>query len=176
MCGKYRWVLALALLALVSCGGALPLQRTHERGMLPAHWTAADGKSEPVPFSFEAESSSHGRMVTTLGRGGEHFQGAYMRVEPATKGHIIFTKIYEGWAGPEWAVWQHDADGGWTETASSSAGFAHHYTGKVVASLSGSEHHAMRCHFTLKDPFAGLLHGGEGKCQISDGGQIELEF
>lgn len=142
--------------------------------MLPAHWTAADGKSEAVPFSFEAENSGQGRMFTTLGRGGEHFEGTYLRVEPATKGHIIFTKIYEGWSGPEWAVWQRDADGRWTETSSSD--FAHRYTGKVLASLRGSASHAMRCRFTLKDPVAGLLHGGGGECQISDGGHIELEF
>lgn len=45
-----------------------------------------------------------------------------------------------------------------------------------MATLNGGEKHAMRCRFTLKEPQAGLLRGGKGECQFSDGGRVELDF
>lgn len=164
--------LALALACLLSCASG---PGTHAKGMLPARWTAADGTSQEVPFSYESQSDTHGVMYATLGKGGEHFRGSYVRVEKSTKGHLV-TAVYDGWSSPEWQVWEHDPDGEWTATATSYGDFAHFYSGKVVATLTGSEHHLMRCHFTLKAPEAGLLGGGEGECQISDRGRVHLQF
>jgi len=146
-----------------------------DSGMLPAHWTDPEGRQEAVPFSFEVEDSKTGVLMTTLGKGGEHFRGAYVRVEESTKGELV-TEVYDGWSSPEWEAWHHDADGQWTATAQSFGDFEHFYTGKVVATLRGSENHSMRCRFTLTDPQGGWLHGGSGECQISDGARVELEF
>jgi len=143
--------------------------------MLPARWTPPGGRSQEVPFSFEAENSKTGMMFTTLGKGGEHFRGFYVRVEQSTKGYLV-TEVYNGWSSPEWEVWQHDPDGNWTATAKSFGDFAHFYTGKVVATLNGSEKHSMRCRFTLANPQASLLRGGKGECQVSDGGRVDLDF
>jgi hypothetical protein len=54
--------------------------------------------------------------------------------------------------------------------------FAAFYTGKVVATLSGGRGHSMRCQLSLNDPEGGLLGGGSGRCQVSDGGSLSLEF
>jgi hypothetical protein len=143
--------------------------------MLRATWTALNGATQEVPFSFVSESETHGTMFTTLGKGGEHFHGPYVRVEESTKAHMV-TVIYDGFSAPEWGVWQHDAEGQWTETSVSYGDFAHFYTGKVVASLSGGGGHAIRCQFVLNEPRAGFLQGGTGHCQISDRGRIDLDF
>jgi hypothetical protein len=144
-------------------------------GMLPAQWTPASGTSRPVPFSFEAESPSHGTMSTTLGAAGEQFHGPYVRVEKSSRGHLV-TAVYDGWSSPEWQMWTAEPDGGWTETGVSVGEFAAFYTGKVVATLSGGRGHSMRCQLSLNDPEGGLLGGGSGRCQVSDGGSLSLEF
>ena len=64
----------------------------------------------------------------------------------------------------------------WVAEAKSYGDFAHFYTGKVVATLKGSEGHAMRCRLSLPRPAEGLLGGGEGTCQTTDGSRIDLEF
>ncbi len=170
-----RFALVIALLGFTGCSGNLPSVEPRETGLLPARWFAPDGRDIEVPFSFEVENSKAGMLVTTLGKGGEHFRGRYVRVEQSTKGELV-TEVYDGWSGPEWEVWRRDADGEWTASAKSFGDFADFYTGKVVATLSGSENHAMRCRFTLKDPQGGWLHGGTGECQISDGSRVELDF
>lgn len=142
--------------------------------MLPARWTDAQGQSREVPFSFEARGPG-GEMFTTLGRGGEHFRGPFVHVRASTQGEVI-TEVYDGWSSPEWEAWQHEPDGDWVATATSFGEFAHFYTGRVVATLQGSEGHAMRCRLTLTNPHADLLESGHGTCQISDGGRLDLEF
>ena len=168
-------VIAIGLVGLFGCSGSLPTLEPRETGMLPAHWIDPDGRREAVPFSFETANAKTGELLTTLGKGGENFRGPYVRVEQSTKGELI-TEVYDGWSSPEWEAWHHDADGQWTATAQSFGDFAHFYTGKVVATLSGSENHSMRCRFTLTDPQGGGLHGGTGECQISDGARVALDF
>jgi hypothetical protein len=171
-----RCALAVGLVGLFSCGGSAPsAEKIRDSGMLPARWSAPDGRSEEVPFSFEVENAETGLLSTTLGKGGERFRGPYVRVERSTQGELV-TEVYNGWSSPEWEVWHHDADGHWTATAKSFGDFADFFTGKVVATLSGSENHAMRCQFTLTNPPGGWLHGGTGECQVSDGARVDLDF
>lgn len=153
----------------------MPSAESHETGMLPAYWTSPNGRRQAVPFSFDTINAETGKMFTTLEKGGEHFRGIYVRVEASTEGHLV-TEVYNGWSSPEWEIWQHDPDGNWSATATSFGDFAHFYTGKVVATLEGSEENSMRCRFTLANPHTGLLRDGKGVCQISDGGRIELDF
>ncbi len=110
-----------------------------------------------------------------LGKAGEFFRGRYVRVEQSTKGHLV-TTVYEGFSGPEWEIWGHDSEGHWTATGVSFGEFAHFYTRRVLATLKGDRDDSMRCQFTLREPPEGLLRGGVGRCQISDGGHIHLEF
>ncbi|MDX1385626.1 MAG: hypothetical protein R3190_18380, partial [Thermoanaerobaculia bacterium] len=83
---------------------------------------------------------------------------------------------YDGWSSPEWETWTHDSEGHWTPTGVSFGEFARFYTGKVVATLSSRDGISMRCQITLREPQSGLLGGGSGACQISDGGKLSLEF
>jgi len=173
--GWLRGALAVALVGLAGCAGSAATDEIRDSGMLPARWSTDDGPSQEVPFSYEVESDDRGLLETTLGKGGEHFRGPYVRVEESTKGEWV-TEVYNGWSSPEWEAWHHDADGEWTATAKSFGDFADFYTGKVVATLRGSENHAMRCRFTLTDPEAGWEEGGKGECQVSDGARVDLDF
>ena len=168
--------------AFPQCGPANPGEdlassqaASAKTGMLPARFTSPKGVTEPVPFSFEAASAKRGTMSTALGDGGEQFHGSYVRVEASTKDHLV-TEIYDGFSAPEWQVWEHDPDGGWTATGVSFGAFAHFYTGKVVATLAGNRGSSMRCQLTLREPESGLSGGGSGGCQVSSGGTLRLEF
>lgn len=146
-------------------------------GVLPAYWTPPQGSRQPVPFSFESQGddTAQGTMHTTLGQGGERFEGSYLRIQESTKGELV-TAMSVAWSGPEWQLWKHDADGDWTQEGVSVGEFARFYDGKVTATLRGDRGHAMRCQFVLKDPEAGLLQGGTGRCQVTDGGALSLAF
>ena len=87
---------------------------------MQARWTAAEGGTQEVPFSFESESDRQGAMFTMLGKAGELFRGRYVRVEQSTKGHLV-TAVYEGFSGPEWEIWGHDSEGHGLPPASPSA-------------------------------------------------------
>jgi len=173
--GIARGAPILLLASLLGCGGLAAPSGSDERGLLPARWTDAEGRSQEVPFSFEARNTTSGELFTTLGKGGEHFRGPYVLLQDSTKGHLV-TEIYDGWSSPEWEDWEQEPDGDWIATAKSYGEFAHFYTGKVVASLTGSEGHVMRCRLSLPRPDLGLLGGGEGSCQTSDRSRIDLEF
>lgn len=147
----------------------------NKSGMLPARWLPAEGPGQDVPFHFESKTSTEGTMSTKLGGAGEQFHGRYVRLEEASKGEVV-TTIYDGWSGPQWEVWQHDANGNWTAAATSIGGFARFYSGKVVAILAGDRGSSMRCQMSLKEPQVGLAGGGEGNCQISSGGLLRLVF
>ncbi len=154
-----------------------PMPKGPRTGMLPARWKPPEGAVQEVPFSFESlgRDTVRGRMHTTLGSGGERFEGDYLRIQQSTKGDLV-TAMSVGWSGPEWQLWKHDADGDWTQEGVSVGEFAHFYTGKVLATLRGDRGHAMRCQLTLKDPEGGLLDGGTGRCQVTDGGSLTLDF
>jgi len=111
-------------------------------------------------------------MHATLGKGGERFDGKYVRVESAPK--AVVTTVYSDWSAQTWEVyaWDPVAEG---EVFDYDL-FVKRYSGKVLATLFGDRGDAMRCRFTLQDPERGLLQGGVGECQVSDGGKIDIEF
>jgi hypothetical protein len=166
----------ISRLIVVFCGVALAgCQSAPQRGMMEARWIAPDGHSEIVPFSFESVTSEHGGLITTLGRGGEHYAGPYVLVESSTQGKLV-TEVWNGVSSPEWTVWQHDPDGTWHAEGISFGAFAHFYTGKAVASMQGNRGHKMRCQLHLDQPARGPLAGGTGKCQTTAGDRVELSF
>jgi len=144
-------------------------------GMLPARWTPVHGPSQEIPFSFESETPSRGRMSTTLGDGGEMFHGSYLRLEAAAKDDLV-VRIYDGWSGSEWEAWQGGPEGEWAVTGITLDAFTRFYSGRMVATLDGNQGHSMRCQFRLNEPRAGLTGGGTGICQVSDGGRLSLRF
>lgn len=144
-------------------------------GMLTARWVPAKGQPEEVPFSYEATKKSRGEMFTTLGKGGEHFHGGYVRVEASSKDGFA-VDVYNGWAIPDWAAFGPDGGVGWVATGVSWDEFVKLYTGQVVASLEGDRGHHIRCKLQLQAPQVGLAGGGNGVCQISDGGTLEMSF
>ena len=50
------------------------------------------------------------------------------------------------------------------------------YGNQAVATLFGDHSHSMRCRFRLSDPGEGLMGGGIGQCQVSDGSAIDAQF
>ncbi len=167
-CSSFLLVLSWGL-TLLAC------QSPPQRGMMEARWTAKDGGSEMVPFSFEALGETHGGLFTTLGKGGEHYSGPYVLVEASTEGKLV-TEVYDGMSSPEWTAWEGGPDGTWHEVGISFGAFAHFYTGKVVASLQGNRGDRMRCQLQLERPSDGLLGGGTGRCQTTAGDRIDLSF
>lgn len=157
------------MLVLTTC------QSPPERGMMEARWTAPDGHSEMVPFSYEVLGETHGGLFTTLGKGGEHYTGPWVQVEASTRGAVV-TEVWNGMSGPEWTAWQDGPDGSWHAVGISLGDFAELYTGKVVASMDGNEGHRMRCRLQLEDPAQGLVGGGTGRCQTTAGDRIDLAF
>jgi hypothetical protein len=168
--------LLLALLTTWCCAPyLLACQAAPQRGLLEARWTAPDGHSEMIPFSFEAIDADHGGFFTTLGRGGEHYSGPYVLVRESTKDKLV-TEVWNGMSSPEWEVWDEGADDTWHAQGISFGAFAHFYTGRAVASLTGNRGTLMRCQLQLDRPDQGLLAGGTGQCQTTARDRITLSF
>jgi hypothetical protein len=169
-------VVSLLSMVLVACATA---PRT---GIVAARWTPKGGSTVPVTMSWESVASTHGEMYTTLGPGGEHFRGSYVEVTHQTDAARL-TPIVGAW-GPVWSGYGFGADP-WYWGAPGVApvvgaayytGFQTVYDGKVVATLFGNHSHSMRCRFTLDIPNQGLVGGGVGQCQVSDGSSIDAQF
>jgi hypothetical protein len=145
--------------------------------MMRARYTPPGGSPEAIPFTYESQDAdrSSGVMVATLGRGGAHLRGPYTRVEASTQGQLV-TEVWDGFGAPEWNTWTHDAQGNWVATGAAFGEFAHFYTGKVVAYLKSPDGPKMRCQIELNEPAEGLLGGGSGSCQVSNGGRVELSW
>lgn len=161
--------LLLALLMLACAHG-------FRSGIMTGHWTPKGGEAERVPLSWESHESGHGKIHATLGRGGEHFSGEYVLVHEGASAVMVHS-MYRDWNAPAWGTldWGDEGNYGASEVVDIH-GFAHRYSGRVVATLFGDRDHSMRCKFTLVDPDAGMVGGGVGSCQVSDGGQLDVQF
>jgi hypothetical protein len=172
---KTIWLCVLSA-ALFSCATA------PATGIIAARWTPKGRDTVPATMSWESESSTHGRMFTTLGPGGERFQGSYVQVTHQTQVSGI-SPIVGAW-GPVWSGYGVGADPWYWGApgiepmagAAYYSGFQTVYDGKVIATLFGDHSHSMRCRFTLSVPSEGLVAGGVGKCQVSDGSWLDVKF
>jgi len=169
---SFLWF-AAALILVLACASETRPKAPAEEGMMSARWTPSGGVTQSVPISWESSSSSHGTMHATLGKGGEHFNGKYVRIELGQPKAVV-TNIYTDWNSEIWNgyVWDPVVEG---EVLDYDV-FVNHYSGKVLATLFGDRGNSMRCRFTLQDPERGLLQGGVGECQVSDGGKLDVEF
>ncbi len=176
---RYAWVL-FVVVAAMACA------TTPQTGVIAAHWTPPGKSSEPIVLGWESESKNTGRIFCTLGRGGQRFTGHYIRIVAGTKVETV-APVLDTW-GPIWSGydWGGANDSWWWGPAGEPMGeymassyypiFVQEYTGKAVASLIGDKGDTMRCRFTLRRPQEGLMGGGTGECQTSNGSRISADF
>lgn len=142
---------------------------------MAGRWSA-NATTEPVPLSWKSTTEGHGQIFATLGRGGEHFHGKYIRVQ-GDHSEVVVRAVYDNWNAPGWAELDWGPEGNYPVGESIDfSTFLHNYSGRVVATLFGDSGSSMRCQFTLEDGQRGMLSGGVGTCQVSDGSRIDVQF
>jgi len=113
---------------------------------------------ESVNFQFEDSGIGTGTLRTTFSDG-ETFKGKY--ADKSSSGFVTgFDTEGKG------ATIVH---GETFETMES-------YSGNIDAVLFGNKGHTMKCRFRAANSLMGLPSGGEGKCQVSDGRVIDVQF
>ena len=111
-----------------------------------------------VNFQFDETGIGHGNMRATLSDG-ETFKGRF--ADEASSGYVT----------------GFDTEGtGATIVHKEAFEAVESYSGNVEAILFGNKGHTMRCKFRTDNSFRGLSSGGEGRCQISDGRVIDVQF
>jgi len=113
---------------------------------------------ESVSFQFEETGIGHGTMRATFS-GGETFKGRF--ADESSSGYVTTFDT----EGPEATIVHREA----FEAVES-------YSGNIEAVLFGSKRHTMRCKFRAANSMMGLSGGGEGRCQVSDGRVIDVQF
>ena len=172
-----KFIAAMAVFAL-SCA-------TLQTGILPGKWMRGDHPVVPITMGWESRSASHemGDLMVTF-PSGERYHGAFVRITAGVKVDQRMA-VYNAWTME--GVWPvgvsygyYGVPGGWGGFAGGIypdfASFERNYTGKIVAGLSSSEGHAIRCKFRVNDPQVGFISGGSGACQVSLGGHILVHF
>lgn len=177
-------IAALATLAVWSSACA-----TMQTGILAGQWVRPGKADVPITMGWESVSHGHemGDIMVTL-PSGERYRGAYVRIADGVK-VAYTTSVYNAWSMAN--VWPMGVGigyygtpmgwGGWDGNLgngvySSFDAFERNYTGQVIAGLSSSDGHAMRCKFRVANPEVGFISGGTGLCQVSVGGHIALHF
>ena len=171
-----RAAVSLVLALLVAAIPAIGSARDHQSGIMAGDWTPPEGSETPkqmVTIAWEEKGPTFGDMTFTLGKGGERYRGSYQLIQ-RTKVGSNTQNLYSVWAQSDW-VGAH-ATAAWFEPGWGFDTFVQHYDGRVVVGLQGDKGHSARCRFTLKDTEAGMPGGGNGACQITDGGSIDAHF
>lgn len=113
---------------------------------------------ESVNFQFEDSGLGTGTLRTTLSDG-ETFKGKY--ADESSSGFVT----------------GFDTDGiGATIVHGKTFEAIESYSGNIDAVLFGNKGHTMRCRFRAANSLMGLPSGGEGRCQVSDGRVIDVQF
>jgi hypothetical protein len=123
-----------------------------------------------VNFTWQQSEAVSGTLAATVtdpsGRQ-ETYQGKFYQI--TQNSHIetiggLWDPWYPRWGG--WAYWGPEPEDSFIE----------HYTGHVVANLSGPDGKRMRCQFQLLRADEGMKGGGQGQCQLPSGKTIHAEF
>jgi hypothetical protein len=115
-----------------------------------------EGGQALVTLDWQSSDDASGTMIASF-PDGRSFRGTYFRITPDTPVEQL-EPLWEGWTeARDWPHWQPGAN------------FLEHYSGKVLASLGATNGEHMRCRFKMSRPSSGLIGGGKGKCQLSDG-------
>jgi len=113
---------------------------------------------ESVDFQFEETGIGHGKLRATLSDG-ETFKGRF--ADEASSGYVT----------------GFDTEGtGATIVHREAFEAVESYSGNIEAILFGNKGHTMRCKFRADISLMGLASGGEGRCQVSDGRVIDVQF
>jgi hypothetical protein len=84
----------------------------------------------------------------------------------------VYAPAWLGWR-PYWSGWFPGWYRGPIDDLDWPA-FVKIYTGRVIANLkSDDDATRLRCRFRIDDPRAGLVRGGHGDCQLSNGQSID---
>jgi hypothetical protein len=178
---------ALAGILLTSFGCA-KLKPEPKRGMLTGDWSKPGKEgTEVIKLSYASNENVGGTINVTLGADGEHFRGEFVRISKESQGKPIAGRVVSAW-GTVWDDYSPSkAEDPWLQNraASSRSGEAGpgwdfylrtHYSGRVIAFLSGNRDHTMRCRMELLNPAEGITGGGSGECQVSEGSTIKIRF
>ena len=167
-----RVLFVMCSLAFVACASA-----THT-GIMVAQWEPSKKSDKPaqkVMVAWESESSLTGSMTFTLGPGGQRYVGPYLLLEKSVS-HVAMVPFYDAWDSASFRGWGAGGIDPWFEPGWGISVWVDHYDGRVVSTLQGNRGGSARCHFTLKLTESGIPGGGTGKCQISDGGLLDVAF
>lgn len=159
------------LLTLFLPGAALMLGACTTTGMGGGELITQSQRREPVQFSWTSEDGGiSGTMLATLP--GSTYQGRFFQITQQTRREIL-TPLWVGWNNGwnDWPYWGGPYPGGFDTTQ-----FVTHYSGKVLANLSGTDGQRMRCRFVLMSPSRGMAGGGQGECQLSNGSTVDAVF
>ncbi len=130
--------------------------------------------NSPVSFSWTSNDSGiSGTMSATFGNSkpvdtnASVFSGPFLQVTSSSRTES-FEPMWRGWrrGWNDWGYW-----GSYPETS-----FTTHYSGKVIANLTGPDNKSLRCRFHLNRPSEGMNGGGQGECQFNSGRNIEATF
>lgn len=122
-----------------------------------------------VPFLWTSvEGGKDGKIESALpdGRG---FVGRFHEIHGPADQEVMgpfYDEWYDTWTGPLLMGWPHYAPDA----------FLVHYKNEVLALLQSNDGTRMRCAFELADPHHGMAAGGRGRCQLSDGSEIDAYF
>lgn len=174
---RHALLLTAGLAVLVASTAACATVDAPQSEMMEAKYTPKQGATIPIPFTYETHSMQHssGEMVTTLGKGGAHLRGPFTRAPAKLKGGLE-TEVWNGFGAPVWSSWSNDGSGDWIETGVAYGDFAEFYADKIVAYLQSEDGVKMRCQMRLNDPAQGVSMGGEGSCQVSNGGTVTVSW
>jgi hypothetical protein len=160
---------ALALLSAVAAVSCTTSPRGQDS--FSAEWSTSSGRQREVRFSWQSRGTGVGKLQTKLGP--ERFEGYYARIHE--QGAPIITSVYKDWGDQAFA--NHAWGPGWDGFEPVDyATFVRAYSGRVLASLSGSAGSALRCNLETTRPERGVLAGARGRCQVSDGGFVKIDF
>jgi hypothetical protein len=127
------------------------------------------GGGPGVRFSWTAQDAVKGQMTATFDSG-ESYTGTLFQITDDTRADDI-GPLWSGWGGRRggrfgggWGYWNEGPE------------FITHYSGRVLANLTNASGEHMRCNFRLIRPASGMAGGGQGKCQLSEGREIDATF
>lgn len=171
------------MLASLACSTVKP-----QRGMMSGEWSKPNSSEiELVKISYSSNEAHGGVVNITLGEGGERFRGDFVRISKESQGRPIRGNIMSSW-GTLWGQTHQEGEiDPWTRgvvdaPASREGGsgwdfyLRKHYSGRVIAFLTGDRGNSMRCRMELKNPAEGMSGGGSGECEVSDDSEINIRF
>jgi hypothetical protein len=122
---------------------------------------SAVSAANSVRFSWISPGNVSGSMTATFANG-DTFTGRFFQI----------TSNLTDKLGSQGPIWHQEGP----YDVGPELQYAAHYTGRVVANLSGSDGAQMRCRFELMRPVIGMAGGARGECQVPDGLSVDVQF